>query len=150
MMHLRVVRKCWKQTVSSNNQARTYIHMTQPEKGEEGRRIGGRGGGSRLTVDMIAILLWLLCSILFYSRLFPSTAGLRPPQSPRAFSVFNTFVNAFPCCPTMSSLQQRFVFQLILCSLFTHFCASNGISFVCHSVDVPSPFPFISVINPVS
>ena len=50
------------------------------------------------------------CSILFYSRLCPSTAGSSRPSSRvlRLSLSFAVLVHTAPCCPTMSSPQRRF------------------------------------------
>ena len=49
----------------------------------------------------------IFCSILFYSRLRPSTAvGSRPPVC-QCFLSFVVLIHTAPCCPTMSSLKRR-------------------------------------------
>ena len=76
-------------------------------------------------------------SVLFYSRLCPSTAGSSPPPVLQLSLSFAILVYTAPCCPTMSSLQWRFSLPTDLTP-----CASNSPSTIFHSGDVSSPFPF--------
>ena len=51
---------------------------------------------------------YLFYSVLFYSRLCPSTTGSSPPLESSIFLSFVILVHTAPNCPTMSSLHRRF------------------------------------------
>ena len=69
-------------------------------------------------------------SILFCSRLCPSTTGSSSPSKPCNFLLcFAVLVHTVRCCPTMSSLQLRFGLPTVL---YLPLCASNGPSTICY------------------
>ena len=77
----------------------------------------------------LAILFYSIqfCSVLFYSRLCPSTAGSSP--QPLSFNILSSAILAHtvPCCPTLSTLQRCFGLPTDL------------IPFICHSVLLSIP-----------
>ena len=84
-------------------------------------------------------------SILFYSRLCPSTAGSRPLRVLHLSLCFAILVHIAPCCPTMSSLQRRFGLSTDLKPSICHslFLIVHLLSFI--QAMCPAHFHFILV-----
>ena len=81
-------------------------------------------------------------SVLFYSRLCPSTAGSSPPPGSSNFLCFllSLFI-PLPAAPQCHLSNDVLVFQLMLC-LYLLFCDCNAPPIILYSGDVSSPFPF--------
>ena len=91
------------------------------------------------TWTVITILFY---SILFYSRLCPSTTGSSPPpESSISLCPLLSLSIPFLVAPQCHLSNDVLVFRLILHPL-SALCASNSPSIIFHSGDVSSPYPF--------
>ena len=86
-------------------------------------------------------LVWRDSSVLFYSRLCPSTVGSSPKQESSNFAL------CYPC-PNLSLLPHNVISPMTFWSsdwsytLYLPLCASNSPSIIFHSSHVSNPFPF--------